>query len=90
MASIYYSVDQADRLRRLVNDLRERSEEIIRRNACKVNCSARLIAVTSGKGGVGKTSFTANLAIELKKRGYKVNSLFKKSELMDYARRIKS
>jgi flagellar biosynthesis protein FlhG len=33
---------------------------------------ARLIAVTSGKGGVGKTSITVNLAIQLCRSGYRV------------------
>ncbi|MBR5145280.1 MAG: P-loop NTPase, partial [Clostridia bacterium] len=33
---------------------------------------ARRIVVTSGKGGVGKTTFTANLASRLAKRGLRV------------------
>ncbi len=33
---------------------------------------ARIISVTSGKGGVGKTNFTVNFAIELARRGKKV------------------
>lgn len=72
MSNINCGIDQAERLRKLVSDLRERSQEIIRKNSSKVMCGTRLIAVTSGKGGAGKTSFTANLAIELKKIGYKV------------------
>ncbi|GIQ68625.1 site-determining protein [Xylanibacillus composti] len=32
----------------------------------------RVITVTSGKGGVGKSNFTLNFAIGLQKRGYKV------------------
>lgn len=35
----------------------------------------RVIAVTSGKGGVGKSSVTANLAAELAKQGYRVGIL---------------
>lgn len=34
--------------------------------------NARVIAVTSGKGGVGKTSLSVNLAMEIAKRGQKV------------------
>ncbi len=33
---------------------------------------ARKIVVTSGKGGVGKTTLTANLGVQLAKRGYRV------------------
>ncbi|SHF36920.1 MinD/ParA family protein [Desulforamulus putei] len=33
---------------------------------------ARVIAVTSGKGGVGKTNLVVNLAVELNRRGYRV------------------
>lgn len=33
---------------------------------------AKVITVTSGKGGVGKTSITANLALSLSQKGYRV------------------
>jgi flagellar biosynthesis protein FlhG len=65
-------VDQADKLRRIVSSLRERSEVIIDRAVKKTGKKARLIAVTSGKGGVGKTSLTVNIAIKLSKNGYRV------------------
>ncbi len=39
----------------------------------KINYSkTKLITITSGKGGVGKSTFTANMAFLLSKRGYKV------------------
>ncbi len=34
--------------------------------------SIKTIAVTSGKGGVGKTNITANLAMEIRKKGFNV------------------
>lgn len=33
---------------------------------------ARKIVITSGKGGVGKTTVTANLGVQLAKKGYRV------------------
>ena len=56
-------LDQAESLRRLMN------------NKSHVNISnnkPKIITVTSGKGGVGKSNFVVNLGIELQKHGKKV------------------
>lgn len=55
-------LDQAEALRKLVN-----SEEQEQKNT-----STKIITVTSGKGGVGKSNFVVNLAISLQNKGKKV------------------
>lgn len=78
--------DQADRLRQLALQLKEREREkekpvspIIKADDLCATASPeptghspRIIAVTSGKGGVGKTNITANLALALAQAGYRV------------------
>jgi len=66
--------DQASRLRNLVE---ERAEEDAREREIgdlylDVAENTRVIAITSGKGGVGKTSLAVNLAIGLQLAGQKV------------------
>ena len=56
-------LDQAERLRKLVN-----GEESIENTSKKT----KIITVTSGKGGVGKSNFVVNLAIILQRRGKRV------------------
>lgn len=53
-------MDQADQLRKLVNKQK------------KVRKVSRVITVTSGKGGVGKSTLTVNLAIQMSRMGKKV------------------
>ena len=62
--------DQADMLRKIVN-MKTGNQEIglPAENSEK---KARVITVTSGKGGVGKTNITINLALALSKMGLKV------------------
>lgn len=57
--------DQAEKLRELVN------EQANTRQATSTS-GARMIAVTSGKGGVGKTNLAVNLSLNLANLGKKV------------------
>lgn len=65
--------DQADKLRQVIDNLR------LRQAVNQANLigsirkkTARVITVTSGKGGVGKTNITINLAIALSEMGLRV------------------
>jgi len=61
--------DQANKLREIVNKV---NNDNIKTSLETLKTSAKVITVTSGKGGVGKTNFTVNLAITLSKLGYRV------------------
>lgn len=69
-------MDQAERLRQIIDNLKLRQAV---NQANLVNSirkkTARVITVTSGKGGVGKTNITINLAIALSEMGYRVTIL---------------
>ena len=57
--------DQASALRQIVQNIKKQRTRA-------PGEGARILCVTSGKGGVGKTSFTVNLAISLAKKGLRV------------------
>jgi flagellar biosynthesis protein FlhG len=58
-------MDQAEGLRLLVKQFRGEAQPEIIPKRHDALASSRIIAVTSGKGGVGKTNLTLNLAISL-------------------------
>jgi len=65
--------DQAEKLRQIISNIKSKNlanpesqeKEMPRR-------TSRVITVTSGKGGVGKTNFAVNLGITLSEYGFKV------------------
>ena len=62
--------DQGQLLRDYIeNYVRKEQDE---KESASIQSNTKVITVTSGKGGVGKTSFTVNFAIELAKRGKRV------------------
>jgi len=65
--------DQADKLREIVSNIRDnKDEEKYKKSLTEKRSYSRVIAVTSGKGGVGKTNFTVNLAIKFAEMGMRV------------------
>ncbi len=68
--------DQAAELRGLVRQARGQGEPISRQTGRSGQPdSVRIVAVTSGKGGVGKTNFVVNLAVALADAGMRVTIL---------------
>lgn len=68
--------DQADKLRQMVDNLKT-NQDFIQTNFCplKKKKTAKVITVTIGKGGVGKTNVAVNLAIALSELGQRVTIL---------------
>lgn len=65
-------IDQAEKLREMVNNLNKNAGTDFKKEPINLNKRAKVITVTSGKGGVGKTNITVNMAIALSQRGYRV------------------
>lgn len=70
-------IDQAEKLRLRMNQISEAVQISEEKNSETMNSvanqegfkSARVIAVTSGKGGVGKSSLSVNMGLQLQKAG---------------------
>ncbi len=60
-------IDQADKLRKIMQ-----SRDIENKTNSIVQNRAKVIAISSGKGGVGKTNFAINFSISLRRLGYEV------------------
>jgi len=65
-------LDQADSLRRIGANMNNNLDFMMNDTKKNIGHFVRVISISSGKGGVGKTSITANLAYELSKRGQRV------------------
>ncbi|WHH58954.1 MinD/ParA family protein [Petroclostridium sp. X23] len=64
--------DQAQKLREMINNLKNRPlvSRSVSEEQEKRRC--RVLTITSGKGGVGKTNISVNLALNLSQLGYRV------------------
>lgn len=70
-------MDQAEKLREILRKRNQASSNLIKKEDIEPNDEpitglARVISISSGKGGVGKTNFAVNFSIALQNQGYKV------------------
>lgn len=66
-------MDQAEKLRQVIDNLKlKQAVNQVIAPIPNIKRTARVITVTSGKGGVGKTNIAINLAIALSEQGYRV------------------
>jgi ATP-binding protein involved in chromosome partitioning len=71
--AVTYSEMTSDEKRTLMQRARLEARE--RAPQTEVSATTRVLAIASGKGGVGKSSVTVNLAAALARRGYRVGVL---------------
>jgi flagellar biosynthesis protein FlhG len=73
MSSVKGTGDQADTLRQMARDAKKNSQgDSTAQRGLSDQQGIRVISVTSGKGGVGKSNVVSNLAIALSAQGKKV------------------
>lgn len=64
--------DQAERLREIISSIKNYKEDEKSTGSLTDKPGSRVITITSGKGGVGKTNFTVNLGIKFAQMGQRV------------------
>ncbi|HYE08905.1 MAG TPA: MinD/ParA family protein [Patescibacteria group bacterium] len=64
--------DQAERLREIISSIKNYKEDEKSTGSLTDKPGSRVITITSGKGGVGKTNFTVNLGIKFAQMGLRV------------------
>lgn len=64
--------DQAEKLRELISNINNYKEDGKSKESLTDKPGSRVITITSGKGGVGKTNFTVNLGIKFVQMGLRV------------------